>query len=390
MTIPHNTSANHIPPKRLSKTALGVSSLTLYNYRNYTHARIETLDSAVVITGGNGSGKTNILEAVSLLTPGRGIRNMPSHVFANCTVSESIWGVSGECETFVGTSTIGTGYDPQNPTRRMVRINHEKHPQNTLGEYMSCVWLTPQMDKLFLESPAHRRRFFDRLVLGYDTAHAGRIQGYEKNLRNRSKVLKMPHPDPAWLRSMEKDIARRAVAIGAARILMCDRLNHIIKDGDTHFPKAYITLDGVIETMLRQKSALHTEEFLTDSLHASRPQDTIHGGATIGIHKTDIQVQHTAKNTDASLCSTGEQKALLIAIILGHLRLQKAETGRLPVLLLDEISAHLDETRLNALFEAIAHIGPQTWYTGLNAQDFTPILSQCTPLRIDNNSIQYA
>ncbi len=373
-----------VPPKKkfLCDTALFVSCLTLHNFRNYKNIRLHTENASMVITGDNGTGKTNILEAVSLLTPGRGIRGAKVNMFANRMHPTHTWGVSATCETFVGTATLGTGYDPQNPSRRMVKINTAKCPQNQLGAYISCIWLTPQMDKLFLESPADRRRFFDRLILGFDSAHSGRVQEYEKSLRNRSKVLKMPHPDTVWLNALEKDIARRAVAIAAARNLMCERLNHLIKDGYSLFPGAKITLNGTIEHLLTYQNALDTEQYICEQLRLSRADDRIYGGASIGVHKTDISVLHIHKNIDAALCSTGEQKALLIAIIIGNLRLHQAETGYLPLLLLDEISAHLDTVHLRALFDVLVALKPQIWYTGINAADFAPILPDCTHIKI--------
>ena len=374
-------------PRPLCDAALFVSCLTLHNFRNYVSVRLPTYDTSVIITGDNGTGKTNILEALSLLIPGRGIRGAKVDMFANRTQPTPVWGVSASCETFVGNSTIGTGYDAQNPNRRMVKINTQKCSQNQLGAYMSCIWLTPQMDKLFLESPSHRRRFLDRLILGFDPAHAARVQEYEKAMRNRSKVLKTPNPDPVWLNALEKDIARRAVAIAAARNLITDRLNHLIKDGYNSFPGAKITINGSIENMLTTQNALDTEHYMCQQLCTNRPHDGIYGGASIGVHKTDIQVHHMHKNIDASLCSTGEQKALLIAIILGNLRLHQAETGHVPVLLLDEIAAHLDTLRLHALFDALATLKPQIWYTGINSHAFAPIINHCTHIKTNKINV---
>ena len=365
----------------LSDTALSISCLTLHNFRNYTTFRLHTDIKSVVITGDNGTGKTNILESVSLLTPGRGMRGAKPYMLVNQTQNSPVWGVSAQCNSFHGEGVFGTGYDRQNPHRRMIKINGTKSTQHQLGDYMSCIWLTPQMDKLFLESPGDRRRFIDRLILGFDSAHSGRIQGYEKALRNRSKLLKNGSSDTVWLSTIEKDIARRAVAIAAARILITNRLNHLIKNGYGVFPGAVISLDGTVETLLLTHNALDTEKYITDCLEKSRVHDAVYSGTSIGVHKTDISVLHVPKNLNAELCSTGEQKALLIAIIIGNLRLHKAETGHLPVLLLDEIVAHLDTARLQALFDILTALGPQIWYTGINAGDFLPILPHCTHIK---------
>ena len=366
-------------------SALSISKLTLTNFRNYEHITLDSAGKSVVLTGQNGAGKTNILEAISLLTPGRGIRRSSLGDFQNVQ-SSTPWAISGHCNTMVGSSTLGTGKG-ELEKRRAIRINGANGKQSDLSDYMSCVWLTPQMDRLFNEGAPSRRRFLDRLILGFDVKHAGRISGYDKAIRSRSQLLKDGCQDTIWLASIEREIAERGIAIGASRLLICERLNQVICDGFEGFPGALISINGTIENWLKNYNAVETQDLFQNALAQSRSLDALSGGAHIGTHKTDITVKHLGKNMEAYLCSTGEQKALLISIILGDLQLQKYETGHMPILLLDEIPAHLDTKKLTALFDGISSLAPQVWYTGTNASDFSIISNTCTNFIIEENTI---
>ncbi len=378
----HNTSASTTYDD-FSK--LTVSKLQISNFRNYEKTILNSDNKSVIITGQNGAGKTNILEALSLLSPGRGIRGAPLNTLQSIN-NTNTWAVSGNCNSMMGESILGTG-GGVGTKRRQIRINGADAKQLDLAEYMSCIWLTPQMDRLFNEGSPSRRRFFDRLILGFDKAHAGRISGYEKALRSRSQLLKEGCQDNVWISSLEKEIAERGVAIGASRVLMASRLNHVIADGFQGFPGASIRINGVVEEWLDTTSANEVQDLFQNALKQSRPLDALAGGAYIGTHKTDITVQHLDKNMEASLCSTGEQKALLIGIVLGNLRLQKSETGHMPILLLDEIGAHLDSQKLHALFDGINTLSPQTWYTGTDLKKFSAISSDCNNFIIEENVI---
>ncbi len=370
----------------LDNSALFVENLNLTNFRNYESTSINIGQNSVIITGNNGAGKTNILEAISLLTPGSGIRRATTKDFIKQN-SDGIWGISSECNTMVGKTSIGTGFNEKNPNRRAVKINGVFTNQNTLSDYLSCVFLTPQMDRLWIENPSNRRKFIDRIIFGYDPAHSGRISAYEKSLRNRSNALKNGIDDNMWLSAMEKDIANRGVAIASSRMNIIERLNEFISKPLKPFPSSILKCDGVIENWLSNFSASDTEDKFIQHLKSSRPQDTITGGAEIGVHKSDIIATNLEKNISANLCSTGEQKSLLIRIILGNLQMQKLDTGLMPILLLDEVCAHLDNEKLTALFENITELNPQVWYTATEYKKFAEINKNLLHFHIEKNIV---
>lgn len=343
----------------------------------------------VVITGPNGAGKTNILEAVSLLSPGRGLRGAKLQEMQRSVVCDNPpldlppfqggkistpWAVSSEIETAYGPVKIGTGLDPETD-KRIVRINGETaRGQSALAEYLSCVWLTPQMDRLFIDSAGTRRRFLDRLVFTFDPGHTGRVTRYENALSQRSKLLREGRADPAWLAGLESQMAETGIAITAARIDYLYRLQQAagaaIESESLHFPKARFALEGALENALKNKPALETEEFFLKSLQSGRERDSIVGGAGTGPHRSDLAVTYAEKNMAADQCSTGEQKALLIGIMLAHARLLAAEHGAPPVLLLDEVAAHLDDNRRAALYDILLGLGAQVWMTGTDESLF--------------------
>ncbi len=399
-----------------SNLTLFVWDITLSNFRNYDCVKIDSNKKSVILTGKNGSGKTNLLEAISLLTSGRGLRGGKTEDFLNNKIAfqnsknqtkktlgdfESNnggkpasnpsfapphWGVFANVKSFMGEVTIGTGTNPQNTNQRAVKVNQNKTTQSNLNNYLSAVWLTPQMDRIFNDS-ASKRRFLDRLILGFDKKHSARITGYEKAMRLRSQLLKDGVNDKTWLKSLELEMTKKSIAIAAARNLLVDNLNREIENGHLSFPAAKIELDGTVENWMTIYSALETENLTANALEQSRDLDAIGGGANIGIHKTNVAVFHLNKQINAKLCSTGEQKALLIAIVLGNLKLQKAETGYMPLLLLDEIPAHLDKQKLEDLFSAIEILAPQVWYSGTDFSDFLPIAKKCSTFEINEGNI---
>jgi DNA replication and repair protein RecF len=348
-----------------------IKRLTLTNFRNYASARLDDLQpGAVIFIGDNGVGKTNILEAVSLLSPGRGLRGAATLDLVNRESSDKPWGVSAEFFDGDVFTKIGTGTTADKADKRQVRINGAmKKSQTALSDYVSCVWLTPQMDRIFLDSSSHRRRFLDRLIYAFDPSHTGRLSRYEKTLRQRSKVLKDSRaPDVSWCSALEAQMAESAVAIAAARLDFCARLQAACiraQDEDSaHFPLARLEILGEIEKRLENQSALDVEESFKADLVKSRPRDALTGGAAIGVHRSDFDVVMAEKNMPAAQCSTGEQKALLIGVMLAHARLINAERGAPPLLLLDEIAAHLDDGRRAALYARLAALGGQVWLSG--------------------------
>jgi DNA replication and repair protein RecF len=385
-----------------------VTRLALTDYRCYASLRLETDGRSVVLVGPNGAGKTNLLEAISFLAPGRGLRNARlgeidrlGNERAATIPSNGAWAVAATIATPDGEIAVGTGRDPATSGRSAQGGDHEDDQErraekrlvrldgqpakgaSLLGEVMSVLWLTPAMDRLFVEGAAGRRRFLDRLAFGLDPAHAGRITAYEKAMRERAKLLRGPREgrgpaDPHWLAALEQNMAERAVAIAAARLETVAALNVAMGEGLGPFPTAEIAVEGETERWLEAQPALACEERLMAALAAARGHDAETGGAGSGPHRSDLAVTHAARRMPAHLCSTGEQKALLTGIVLANLRLQARRPrfgGRaaVPILLLDEVAAHFDEAHRRALFAEIEALGVQAWMTGTDAALFAPL-----------------
>ena len=330
----------------------------------------------IVLTGDNGAGKTNVLEALSLISPGKGLRGARMMDIQSHNAGEP-WAVATIIETRFGPVQIGTGLEAVSE-KRVVRINGETmRGQNALSEHLACVWLTPQMDRLFLDSSRERRRFLDRLVFGFDPGHSGRVTRYENAMAQRSKLLREQKHEPAWLDSLEGQMAESGVAIAAARLDFAERLQAACdQDQNPCFPKARLSAQGTLDQLLKNAPALEVEALFQYQLKESRGVDMLTGGAATGPHKSDLQVWMADKNMPADQCSTGEQKALLIGLILAHARLIAAERGVPPLLLLDEVVAHLDEGRRAALFQVLTDLGGQVWLTGTDQSLFSGITKQ--------------
>lgn len=356
-----------------------LKTIKLYNFRCYEQVSLGDLSSGlIVLSGVNGAGKTNILEAVSLLSPGRGLRGARVMEIQK-NDSDVPWAVAGLFHSHYGDEVrLGTGLDPNSRSgaeKRTVRINgNTVKSQAALGEYLSCVWLTPQMDRLFMDSGRERRKFLDRLIFAFDPGHSGRVSRYENALSQRSKLLREGNVDGAWVSGLEQQMAETGIAIAAARLDFVSRLQAACEATDhTHFPLARFRVTGAIEELLENAPALEVEDAFKYQLIESRARDGITGGAASGPHKSDLSVIYAEKNMPADQCSTGEQKALLIGLILAHARLIKAERGAPPILLLDEVAAHLDEGRRGALYGILQDLGAQSWLTGTESSLFTAI-----------------
>jgi DNA replication and repair protein RecF len=283
---------------------------------------------------------------------------------------------------------IGTGRDPAadpGSDRRVVRIDGAPaRSQAALAEHLAAVWLTPQMDRLFVEGASGRRRFLDRLVYGFDPSHAGRLTAWDKAMRQRARLLQQGPRDPAWLNALEESMAARAVEAAAARRLLADRLNAAASNVQGGFPVPRLAALGEIEGWLAELPAPDAETRARARLAADRGRDAEAGAAGLGPHRSDLAVFDAARDLPAALCSTGEQKALLIAIVLASARLIAAERGGPPLLLLDEVAAHLDEGRRRALFDAILALGAQAWLTGTDAATFAPLTRDAQFVRIED------
>ena len=368
---------------------VGVTRLALTDFRNYHEAKLTLGTESVVLTGPNGAGKTNLLEALSFLAPGRGLRGAKStEIDRRPDLGDSGWAVAAVVATRNGAVRVGTGRDPTASERRVVRIDGEPvRGQAALGERLGVVWLTPSMDRLFLDGPSGRRRFLDRLVLGLDPAHASRVSAYEQALRERSHLLRDGPADPAWLAALEEVMAEQGVAVAAGRRDNVQRLDRVCAEARGPFPRARLTLVGGVESWLEDVPALAAEARFAAALAANRQSDGQAGGAAIGPHRSDLAVSFAEKGIAAEFASTGEQKALLIAILLAHAALQQATRGEPPLLLLDEIAAHLDASRRAALFEALVRLDSQAWLTGTDAALFDPLRCDAQFLSVHDGTL---
>ncbi|HWE79270.1 MAG TPA: DNA replication/repair protein RecF [Pseudolabrys sp.] len=376
-------------------TAAFIRRLTLTNFRSY-HAAQVTLGRAgpVVLTGANGAGKTNLIEAVSLFAPGRGLRRATMEELA-FSEGDGGWAISAEIEGMLGLATLGTGIDPpageeSSPARRY-RIDREPAPSAAaFADHLRVIWLTPAMDPLFNGPASERRRFLDRLVLAVDAHHASRVSALERSLRSRNRLLEDPRSDPHWLDAIEHETAEVAVAVAAARAETVARLSAALaaRDDTAEFPVATIALQGWIEQLLPDHSATDIEDRYRALLKDNRARDAAAGRTLDGPHLSDLAVTHAAKHMPASNCSTGEQKALLIRLVLAHARLIKDMTGAAPLLLLDEVVAHLDPRRRAALYDALSALDAQVFMTGADPAAFGDIVSRAHMLLITPGSVE--
>lgn len=382
-------------------TRLACARLTLTDFRCYDHVRVEAGAAPVVLTGANGAGKTNILEALSFLIPGSGLRRAKlTEVGRRDRGAEDgrPWAVAAEVTgTIVGgvPVSIGTGIETVG-SKRVVHVDGEaQRALSCLSEHFAAHWLTPQMDRLFLDGSQERRRFLDRLVYAFDPAHAGRITGYNHALRERAKLLSDGKMDDAWLSALEDTMATRGLSVAAARLQVAERLAGACAKVDGPFPACELAIDGLAETWLMDLPALEVEDRLRAALKSSRRRDADYGGAGGGIngrlpHQADLLVTHAAKQMPAGQCSTGEQKMLLVGLVLAAARLSASDEGRVPVLLLDEVAAHLDAAHREALFAEVLALGCQAWFTGTDADLFAPLRGQAKFYTVDDARVASA
>lgn len=367
MTI---TPADTEIPVAVSSPRLAVRRLTLTDFRCYQRLRVETDSRPVVLWGANGAGKTNLLEALSFLTPGRGMRRATLADIGRRDAGAGIaWGVAAALDGPTGRVEIGTGREAGSE-RRTVRIDGQPAKAQDLAEIAAALWLTPAMDRLFIEGAAGRRRFLDRLVFGQDSGHATHSSAYDHAMRERSRLLKAGNADPAWLSALEDAMASHGTAVAQARRQAVARLDQACAQGLGPFPAARLDLAGDVEAWLAEFGAEETESRLRSGLRLARARDIVAGGATIGPHRSDLVVRHADKNLPAGQCSTGEQKAVLVSIVLAQARVRTALSGLAPLMLLDEVVAHLDHIRRAALFDELACLNAQSWMTGTDKELF--------------------
>jgi len=365
---------------------LALRRLMLGDFRSYARLRLDLGPEPVVLCGANGSGKTNLLEALSLLAPGRGLRGarlceMDRHGAGPFAVAARLDGPDGTVE-------IGTGHGGSDRERRVVRIDGvDVSSQAALADHASVVWLTPDMDRLFTDAPGGRRRFLDRLVLVGHPDHAGQSARYAHYLRERARLLREGCADRSWLASLEGRAAAAGVAIAAARRQTVADLSAALAEQPGPFPRAELAVAGDVERWLDDLSALDAEACLAEALAEARACDAETGTTGIGPQRSDLVVRESATGQPARTCSTGQQKALLVSIVLAEARLRAAEGGRLPLLLLDEVAAHLDGERRADLFDALLGLRAQAWLTGTDAATFAPLRDHAQFLSVRGSSV---
>ena len=369
-----------------------VAVLKLANFRNYSSLSLSLDARPVVLTGANGAGKTNLLEAVSFLSPGRGLRRAALDEVARRT-GDGSWAVAATLCNRAGSVDVGTGVTrgPEGPERhRRLRVNHAPmRSLEALLEHVRVLWLTPSMDGLFTGPASDRRRFLDRAVLAIDRTHGTRCNAFEKAMRGRNKLLAEPAPDRAWLDAIETEMADLAIAIAAARREWAGLATDMIAAaGDGPFPPAELALAGTLEEAVATGSVRAVEDAYRARLRDERRRDAAAGRTHAGPHHSDIRIRHKPKQMPAEACSTGEQKALLIGLVLSQARLVTKLTGETPLILLDEIAAHLDETRRLALFAVLDELGAQSFMTGTDAAVFAPLGKRAQLLAVHDGAVE--
>jgi DNA replication and repair protein RecF len=369
---------------------LAVRQVRLTDFRNYRQLRLDCGLEPVVLVGANGAGKTNLLEALSFLAPGRGLRRARLDEVTR-RPDGTAWAVAATVDTPEGRLAIGTGLEPgrsDGVMRRVVRIDgRPATSQTALGLHVAAVWLTPQLDRLFLDGASDRRRFLDRLVTALHPEHAGDVSAYENALRQRARLLAEGNRDPHWFTALEDTMARHGVALAANRADTVQRLDSAARLGVGPFPRASLAMAGEVDGWIAAMAAIDAEDRLRAELAASRLRDAEAGTTSMGPHRSDLGVRHLDLDLPAAEGSTGQQKALLVSIALAHARLVTLSRGRPPLLLLDEIAAHLDAERRAALFEEVVALGVQSWMTGTDAELFKPLAGRAQVLRVTDGSI---
>jgi DNA replication and repair protein RecF len=370
-----------------------ITSLSLADFRSYDRAELRPLGRTVYLHGPNGAGKTNLLEAISFLAPGRGLRSASAQEVGRRAPGEAqgrAWAVSVEIERPDGPVRIGTGVETPAAARRIVRIDGEPAPPGRMADHVRPIWLTPQQDRLFLEAPGDRRRFFDRLTFAAEPAHAESAAAYEKAMRERLRLLEEGGPDPAWLAALEAQMARWGALMALARARTLEALQlEIDAREDSPFPQARLDLSGEWEALALQGCTVDDiEPRLGQALQRSRERDAAAGRSLTGPHRGDLLVFHREKDRPAGDCSTGEQKALILNLVLAQAaRLSRADSEPNPILLLDEVAAHLDRFRRAALFDEITALGLQAFLTGTDEALFLDLKGRALGVHVDNGAL---
>lgn len=392
-----DAAAQNLPAQNF---APALTRLLLSDFRSYVSTKLSCDTGPVVLTGDNGVGKTNILEAISLLGVGRGLRSANLRDMARHSAGDTGggWAVAADMHTIDGLVKIGIGIDARtisdSPMRRLKIDGVAAKGFDRLAKWLPQLWLTPAMDRLFVDSASGRRKFFDRFTQGLVPDHAAQLSAYEKAMRERNKLLQddnhgTQNKQSAWLDGLEASMAMAGVAIAAGRLQALDRLAAALPHAPKTFPRCEIALEGTLEAGLRQEDALAVEDNFRAKLANARTLDAGAGRTLSGPHRSDFITRHTEKNMPAEKCSTGEQKALLVGLVLAQARILAERTNTVPLLLLDEVAAHLDAQRRAALFEAVTALGGQAWMTGTESRIFADFTKNVTHIQICDGRLHH-
>ena len=370
-----------------------VTALSVSHFRSWRLARIETQGRSVALFGPNGAGKTNLLEALSLLSPGRGLRRAEAEALGR-RPEEIGWRMTARVEGPEGAHEIETG--AEGAGARSVKVDGKPAPQTRLGALLRTVWLTPSMDRLWTEGAAERRRFLDRTAMGFDPGHAEQALAYEKAMRERNRLFRDDVRDARWFDALEARMAASGAALARARAEAVARLTGAQAGAETAFPTAELALEGEPDAALAEalpqgarEAEAAAESWLLEALAQGRAQDAAAGRTLTGPHRTDLRAIYAEKGMEARLCSTGEQKALLISVVLATARALAHATGTPPVLLLDEVAAHLDASRRAALYAEVRALGAQAWMTGTEAELFDALGPEAVKLALTPDGAEW-
>jgi len=389
------------PTDAIGSPGLSVDRLTLTDFRSYAALRLDLANATgapVILVGPNGAGKTNLLEAVSYLAPGRGLRGAKLGDVARIG-ADGGWAVHARLIAGERTVEVGTGLAGDAPaavngaaaTRRLVRIDRENAGgPAALGRHVAMLWLTPAMDRLLGDAASDRRRFLDRMVMTLNSEHGRQLAGYERAMRERGRLLaeRGAYADPAWLSALERRMAEHGVAIAAGRREAVTRLDRrAMAESDGPFPRPRLAVDGELEGSLSRMSALELEDDYRQRLHEMRFRDAAAGRTLAGPHRSDLAVVHASSGMPARLCSTGEQKGLVIAMVLAQAGLATEQAGRTPILLLDEVAAHIDSERRETLLSRLTALRCQAWLTGTEASLFSTLSGRAHAFAVANATL---
>jgi len=369
-----------------------IASLRLIDYRSYTSLDTDFQPGVIALYGPNGAGKTNLLEAISLLSPGRGLRRAKTDALARVSDGNRApaWGINAFLyeDSEQDRLQISIGQVPEQANRRIIRIDGRQATGTELAKYVSLLWLTPAQDRLFTGPASDRRKFIDRFALAYEAEHGSHAIRFEKARSERNRLLSDGVTDWSWYDAIEADLAHFGAKISQRRVLTIEQLQVQISSRETVFPRSLIGLDGLLETKFAQGENLtDVTDFYRASLKEDRSIDLRAGRTLKGPHRTELHVTHTEKAMPAGLCSTGEQKALLIGLILAQARASKDKS---PILLLDEVAAHLDKIRRAALAEELLDLGLQVFMTGTDQSLFSDFGDRAQQMKISDGHVDFA